>query len=187
MIMSANHQSYVVGTNGIGYIVPIVHISFRQRVMGYENHRLVFAPFVHFLFQPGYVLRHNVSVSHTHERSGVETEKKYSVVLEFKSLAAENFTECHAAAVAPAGFVIAEYDVVFILQQIKTTLHFFNGFPVSVVGYVACNENEVQTVCGVNLCHRAQQAFRGIGIVRIQVYVGDLCKTKRTYLRVERA
>ena len=117
-------------------------------------------------------------VGHTHQRTGVETEEKESLVLELEAFAAKDFSESGAAGVAPFRFMVAKGYVVGYFQQVKARFHFFHGGTVAFFGQVARHQDKVDTVGGINLCHGTQQVLCGIRIVRGQMNVRQLGKTE---------
>ena len=81
-----------------------------------EYNRFVFSKLIHFFRHPTDVLRNDMSVSHTHQRAGVETQKQDAFMLEFKAFAAEYLTEGSTTGVAPFGFMVTEDHVILCFQ-----------------------------------------------------------------------
>ena len=58
-------------------------------------------------------------------------------MFKFKSLSSENIAECGASGVAPFGFVITQYDIVFHLQLVEYGLYKQHGGTVTFFGEVS--------------------------------------------------
>ena len=79
---------------------------------GDQYYRFVFPELFHLFRHPADILRNYMSVSHAHQRAGVETEEQDTFVLKFETFATKNFFESSATGIAPFRFVIAEDDVI---------------------------------------------------------------------------
>ena len=185
MVVSADKQADVVRAYRVGHFIPVVHISFYQRVVGDEDYGLVEQ--VHSFRHPTDILWNYMAVCHTHQRAGVETEEQDALMLEFKTFATEDFFESCAAGITPFRFVIAEDDIVFDFQQIQRFFYFQHGGAITFFGNIARHQYKVDTVCRINLCYGAQQVFCRIGIVGAEMNVRYLGKTECSVIRIQRS
>ena len=121
-------------------------------------------------------------VCHTHQRAGVETQEQEALMLELEAFAAEYLSESGTAGIAPFGFVVAQYHIIFRFQQVEARFHFLHGCAVALLGKVARHQYEVDAVRCIDLRDRAQQVFGRGGIARVQMDVRQLCETERPLL-----
>ena len=101
----------------------------------------------------------------------------------FESFAAENIGKGSASRFAPLRFVVARNDVIFHFQQVETRFYLFYCTSVSFFRQVACHQHKVDAVRSVDLPYAAKQIFGRGGIVRTEMSIRQLNKTKRSDLR----
>ena len=97
VIVSAHHALYIVFSQHIGYLIPVIHIAIAQWIVREDEDRRIACSgnAVQIMFEPCYILWCYVSISHTNHRTRIETNEVHSIMREGKSAITEHATEVH--------------------------------------------------------------------------------------------
>ena len=146
MVVSADAKSYIVASKEFGGLVPVVHISLHQRIVGDYDNGVGSRITCHTFLQPGEVLWHHMPQGHAHERTGVESQEMDTLMAVLESLIAEHLLPCRTAAVAPFGFMVAQHDIVRHLQMGEAFLHGQQGGTVATLAHITGHQYKIDTL-----------------------------------------
>ena len=120
MVVSTHNTLYVVLAKDIGYLVPVIHVTIAQRIVGKDKNRCVArsSNAIQIMLKPCDILRCDMSVSHTNDWSRVESDKEDTIMGESKSTIAKDTAEIHDARLGPCSLVITRSNIVGYLELV---------------------------------------------------------------------